>query len=82
MENNELLKQNGIKVDVDKAGFALALRMWRLRNCLTQKQVAERFGCSRFTIMKAECGKDVGWQTAYMLFARLSDELVKEGKGH
>jgi hypothetical protein len=37
-----------------------------------------KWGCSRFTIMKAENAKQVTWEMAYRLFARLSDELRKE----
>lgn len=67
-------------MDVDRAGFALALRTWRLRKNYTQREVAKMFGCSRWTVMKAECGKEISWMMAYRLFAKLSDELVKEGK--
>lgn len=65
-------------MDVDKNEFALALKTWRLRKGLTQRQVGERFGCSRYTIMKAENGENITWEMAYKLFARLSDELRKE----
>jgi len=54
-------------------------KTWRLRHGYTQKQVAQKWGCSRYTIMRAEGGRDVTWEMAYRLFARLSDELRKEG---
>lgn len=72
------MKPQGLSMDVDKNEFALALKTWRLRQGLTQKEVAMRWGCSRFTIMKAENAKQVTWEMAYRLFARLSDELRKE----
>lgn len=72
------MKPNGLSMEVDKNEFALALKTWRLRNALTQKEVAEMWGCSRFTIMKAENAKTVTWEMAYRLFAKLSGELRKE----
>ena len=72
------MKPQGLSMEVDKNEFALALKTWRLRQGLTQKEVAMRWGCSRFTIMKAENAKQVTWEMAYRLFARLSDELRKE----
>lgn len=72
------MKQKGLTMEADKNEFALALKTWRLRKGLTQKQVGERWGCSRFTIMRAETAKNVTWEMAYRLFAKLSDELRKE----
>lgn len=72
------MKPKGLEMEVDKNEFALALKTWRLRSGLTQKQVADRWNCSRFTIMRAENAKNVTWEMAYRLFARLSDELRKE----
>lgn len=72
------MKPDGLKMDIDKQAFALALKTWRLRMNLTQREVGDRWGCSRYTIMRAELGKNVTWEMAYRLFARLSDELRKE----
>lgn len=72
------MKPVGLSMEVDKNEFALALKTWRLRQALTQNEVAQRWGCSRYTIMKAENAKTVTWEMAYRLFARLSDELRKE----
>lgn len=74
------MKPNGLAMDVDKQEFALALKTWRLRSGLTQKQVGERWGCSRFTIMRAENAKSVTWEMAYRLFAKLAQELKKEAQ--
>lgn len=65
-------------MEADKNEFALALKTWRLRSGLTQSQVAERWGCSRFTIMRAENARTVTWEMAYRLFAKLSNELKEE----
>lgn len=74
------MKQKGLTMEADKNEFALALKTWRLRAGLTQKQVAEKFGMSRFTIMRAESAGNVSWETAYRLFTRLSAELTKEAR--
>lgn len=73
------MKPQGLSMEVDKTEFALALKTWRLRQGLTQREVAARWNCSRYTIMKAENANNVTWEMAYRLFARLSDELRKEG---
>lgn len=72
------MKQQGLSMDVDKTQFALALKTWRLRAGLTQREVGNRWGTSRYTIMRAEKGKDITWEMAYRLFAKLSEELRKE----
>lgn len=72
------MKPNGLAMDVDRQEFALALKTWRLRQGYTQKEVAQRWGCSRFTILRAESAREITWEMAYRLFARLSDELRKE----
>lgn len=72
------MKQQGLTMEVDKNEFALALKTWRLRQGLLQREVAEKFGCSRYTIMKAENAKTVTWEMAYRLFAKLAAELKKE----
>lgn len=74
------MEPNGLEMDVNRQEFALALKTWRLRHGLTQKQVGDAWGVSRWTIMRAESARDVTWETAYRLFARLSLELRKEGE--
>lgn len=69
---------NGIEVDIDRTSFALALRTWRIRHNLTQQESAQRWGVSRYTIIKAEAGKYVSWEMAYRLFIALSRETVKD----
>lgn len=72
------MKQQGLTMEVDRQEFALALKTWRLRHALTQKQVGALFGTSRYTIMKAENAQPVTWEMAYRLFAKLAQELRKE----
>lgn len=73
-------ERRGLTMETDKEQFAMALKTWRLRQRLTQKQLGERWGCSRYTILRAESANNLSWETAYKMFARLSDELRKEGE--
>lgn len=79
-ESKVTMKPNGLEMDINKQEFALALKTWRLRQGLTQKQVGEMWNCSRWTIMRAEAGKDITWEMAYRMFAKLSHELRKEAE--
>lgn len=72
------MERVGLTMDIDKEAFAVALKTWRLRHGLTQAQAGEKWGLSRYTIMRAESGKNITWETAYRMFARLSEELRKE----
>ena len=74
------MKPAGLKMEVDKQEFALALKTWRLRHGYLQREVAQMFGVSRYTIMKAENAQDITWMMAYRLFAKLSKYLEEEGK--
>ena len=74
------MKRQGLEMDINKQDFAMALKTWRLRQGLTQKQVGDRWGCSRFTIIRAETCKNVTWEMAYRLFAKLASELEKEAR--
>ena len=74
------MKQQGLTMQTDQQDFALALKTWRLRQGLTQTQVGQLWGCSRFTVMRAENAKNLTWEMAYRLFAKLSDELRKEAR--
>ena len=72
------MEPKGLDLDMDKQAFALALKTWRLRHGLTQSQLGDRWGCSRFTIIRAERAKNLTWEMAYKMFAKLASELKKE----
>lgn len=74
------MNQKGLEMECDRREFALALKTWRLRKGLTQAATARRWRCSRFTIMRAEAGKNITWEMAYRLFNKLSYELQQEQK--
>lgn len=85
--SNQLLEQpivvnmraNELKMEADRNEVALALKTWRLRSGLSQRDLAKRWGMSRYTIMRAEGAKNITWEMAYRIFAKLSGELAKEG---
>lgn len=73
------MKKQGLKVDIDRQDFALALKTWRLRNNYTQTQAGKILGgVSRYTIIRAEKGQLLTWEMAYKLFARLAHQLEIE----
>lgn len=74
----ENITKNGLKLDINREEFALELKTWRLRKGFTQSQVASKFGCSRFSIIRAEQAKSITWELAYKLFMNLLHELKSE----
>lgn len=72
------IKHNGTTLEIDREEVGLELAKWRLRQGLTQQELAQRWGISRFTIIRAEKGKNVSWQFAYAIWSKLSQELRKE----
>lgn len=74
------MRQKDLAMDFDRKEFAMALKTYRLRRGLTQRELGAMWGLSRFTIMRAENTKIVSWEHAYRLFALLADALRKEGQ--
>lgn len=72
------MKREGLSMETDREQFAMALKTWRIRSGLNQRQVASNWDVSRYTIIRAEKGKSISWEMAYRLFAKLSYELEKE----
>lgn len=70
--------RQGVTMQTDREEFALALKTYRLRKGLTQKQLGERWGLSRYSILRAEKMKKCTWEVTYRLFARLAEELRRE----
>ena len=80
IEDLPTARRNGLSVEVDRQDFALSLKTWRLRQNLTQTQLAHRWGTNRFLIIKAENAKSISWEHAYWLFSKLAHELENEKK--
>lgn len=73
------MSAQGVDMQVNKEEMALAVKQFRLRKGLTQRQLAAEWGISRESIIRIEGAKNITWQLAYRAFAKLSDSLRKEG---
>lgn len=62
----------------DAKAFGLEIKKYRLRQGLTQRQLGERWGLSRYTIIRAETGTNISWESAYRLFAKLTQSMRDE----
>lgn len=69
------------EVGQSRQEVGLELVKFRIRQGLTQLQLAERWGMSRYTIIRAEKGKPVSWKFTYSIAAKLAQELRKEAGG-
>lgn len=67
-----------LSVDINRAELALELRTYRLRQGLTQEALGERWGTSRYTIIRAEGAKPISWQQAYRIYNNLARDLRNE----
>ncbi len=73
------IKRSGAALEIDREEVGLELTKWRIRQGLTQRELAERWGMSRYTIIRAEKGKNVSWRFAYAIWSKLVTEMRKEG---
>lgn len=71
-------KRKGLSVEINREEFALSLKTYRIRQQLTQKELADKWEVSRWTLLRAEKAKPISWATAYLLFAKLSRALEDE----
>lgn len=79
MEEKELFTQNGRQLEFDMDQVAMEVKKYRLRHNLTQKQLGEKWGLSRYVIIRAETSRNVKWESAYRIFAYLTRALREEG---
>ena len=77
MEN--VIKRNGLKMEADVVQLAWELKTYRIRSGLTQKQLAEKWGVSRYTLIRIEGGYEVGWPTMYKVTSKLIQATREEG---
>ena len=80
MKESEFFTPNGRDMDVSRDKVALELRRYRIRRGLTQEQLGKEWGVSRYTIIRAENSKNLTWESAYRIFARLTESMRKEGE--
>lgn len=69
------LERQGTDLVTNQEEFAVAVKMWRVRNGMTQQELAQKAGLSRYTIMRVEGAKRVAdWKTVYKLFNLIWDK--------
>lgn len=72
------MKRAGLTLTADRADVSIAIKTYRLRQNLTQEQLADKWNISRYTIMRLEAARPVSWEMTYKVWARLSDDLTQE----
>ena len=72
------MKRAGLTLTADRADVSIAIKTYRLRQDLTQEQLAEKWNISRYTIMRLEAARPVSWEMTYKVWARLSEDLANE----
>lgn len=74
------MTRRGLVMDANAQELAVSLKTYRLRQGITQEQLAERWGCSRFTIMRLENCKRVAWETTYRIYNNLVKAIAREAR--
>lgn len=72
------IRRRGLQIETDQQQLAVTLKTYRLRQGLSQRELGEKWGCSRYTIMRIEAGKKITWEMMYRVFVKLSAELENE----
>lgn len=67
-------------IDIDKQELAQELVTWRLRSGLTQSQAGDKFGVSRYSIMRLENMQYIGIAQAYRISAALVKAIREESQ--
>lgn len=69
------LRREGTDIVTNREEFAAALKMWRVRNGLTQTDLAKKAGLSRWTIIRVEKAQRLNsWQSIYKLFSVMAEK--------
>ena len=65
-------------IEIDKKALAQELATWRIRSGLTQREAAERFNVSRYSILRAENMREIGIAMTYRISAALARAIREE----
>lgn len=74
------MTRRGLVLDTNAEELAMMLKTYRLRQNLTQEELAEKWGCSRYTILRLERCRRVAWETTYKIFNNLVKAVALEDK--
>ena len=68
------LEHHGSDLVTNREDFAIAVKTWRVRQGMTQRELAKATGLSRFTIMRVEnASRETSWITVYKLFNYMAE---------
>lgn len=68
------LERQGTDLVTNREDFAIAVKTWRVRHGMTQRELAKASGLSRFTIMRVErASRETSWITVYKLFNYMAE---------
>lgn len=74
---SEVFRQVGKDLEVvDKNELALTVKQYRIAKGMTQKELGDKCGVSRYTIMRVENAQDITWMSAYKVFAKIIGEVT------
>lgn len=73
-----IFKRDGGHMECDREAFGLEIKLYRLRQGLTQRELGKQWGISRHTIIRAENAQNITWESAYKLAAKLAAALARE----
>ena len=62
---------------VNKNELALIVKQYRTLKNMTQKELGDMCGVSRYTIMRVENAQDITWMSAYKVFAKIIGEVSR-----
>lgn len=75
----EVIRTRGTRIYADFEKLAVMVLKYRIRQGLSQRELGERWGVSRWTIIRIERGRKVTPMTAYKCFNKLAQALEREG---
>lgn len=76
----EKIKRNGSKIEIDRNDLAAELKLFRYRHRYTQQKLAEQWGVSRWSIMRAEAAGEIGVGLLIAIYSRLAQSMREEGE--
>lgn len=77
----EPIKRRGSKIEINRDDLAVELKMYRCKQGLTQRQLADEWGVSRWSIIRTEAAQEVSIGLTILIYARLTECLRKQAEG-
>lgn len=77
----EPIKRKGSKIEINRDDLAVELKMYRCKRGLTQRQLADEWGVSRWSILRTEAAEEVSIGLTILIYSRLTECLRKQTEG-